>query len=268
MIKKIHQIWIQGVENIPNQYKPNIQKIKELNPNWVYNIYSDKELRNECSKYSQQCLDVYDKYKYMHQKIDLGRYVILYNNGGLSVDMDTEVLKSFDNIPQLDTNTNKLVVSKINLNRIESFVFLRSLEIPINNAHIYSPEKQNIVLKKLIDTVLAKPISPKNSKTMDILFTTGPVAFSSVINKNKKDVIILDSIYFEPNTIFKEQMQNKDTIIIHKMDNTWVSGNAEKKFIEFYGTTRNFLNDNKIIIMLVSIILLLGIVLYKVTTVF
>lgn len=251
MIKKIHQIWMQGETNIPIEYRNNILGIREKNVDWHYSLYDENELYNQCSMYSPECATVFAGFKHMHQKVDLGRYVVLYNNGGMSVDMDTICKKSLNHIPEVNTNKELLVVSKININAVESFIFLKSNITLINNAHIYSPNKKNIVLKSIIDYIICLRPKKYRNKTMEIMHTTGPIMFSKQIAKHF--VIILDSVYFEPDNVISTNNDTQDTIIIHTLDNTWVDASLETRLLSVY----KVIKKDAFVIFLIIIVLFL-----------
>ena len=95
--KNIFQVWFQGEKNLSNKnFQQNVINWKVLNPEWNYHFVTDAELRTSCKSYSDKCLQTYDNFSVLHQKIDFGRYVLLYLHGGLYVDMDMYAFRSLD----------------------------------------------------------------------------------------------------------------------------------------------------------------------------
>ncbi len=90
----IHQTW--KTNNIPKKWKYFVKKVKELNPEWEYRLWTDED--ND--KFVQQKFpDFYDIYKGFSKNImraDVIRYIIMYKIGGVYLDLDYEVLKPFD----------------------------------------------------------------------------------------------------------------------------------------------------------------------------
>ena len=41
-MKIIHQIWLGG--EIPKRYSSYIEKLKKINPNWEYKLWTDKDI--------------------------------------------------------------------------------------------------------------------------------------------------------------------------------------------------------------------------------
>lgn len=245
-MKNIHQIWFQGADQVPEKYHNNIRKSKEINSDWNYKLWDDKSLQEECLKYSKECYNRYISFPHMHQKIDFGRYVVLHNNGGISLDMDASAIKSFNEIPKLDQN--KMIVCKLNMSPVESLVYCQKLS-SVNNAHIYSPQ-YNKSIRKVIDGIIKqKPIMSIN-KELDILRTTGPLNFSKLVDD---DVIKLNYYYFEPNTLGDTNIDDK-TIILHQTDGTWLNENFQLLY-----TLYKYIKQNFMFIMIVIILLIIAI---------
>jgi hypothetical protein len=65
--KNIFQVWFQGCDKIHKQvYIQNIHNWKSMNPDWKHHCMSDDDLRNECIKFSKECLATYDSFNIMH----------------------------------------------------------------------------------------------------------------------------------------------------------------------------------------------------------
>jgi mannosyltransferase OCH1-like enzyme len=92
----IHQIWV-GPKPIPTTSIEFITNIRRLHPDYEYRLWSDKDITPETFKnysYIMNC-------KSYAQKADLMRYEILYNHGGIYLDIDFEL---FQNLTPLLTN--------------------------------------------------------------------------------------------------------------------------------------------------------------------
>jgi mannosyltransferase OCH1-like enzyme len=245
MNKNIHQIWLQGAGNIPKKYHKYSEKTIEMNPDWTYKVWDDEDLKRECLKYSKECFNKYMTYPHLHQKVDLGRYVVLYNNGGISVDMDARTVKSLNEIPGIEDN--KMIVCQLDMNKLESMIVAQRMHI-VNNAHIYSP-KHNPSLKKVIDGVLEQ--TPTTwGKEIDISLSTGPWRLTKLIDD---DVIVLSHKYFEPRCL-GDKNPYPETIILHDYDLTWVSGPTK-----YLRTWYIWIKKNFWFIVIVAVILFIAI---------
>ena len=119
--KIIHNIWIQGYENLPNEIKIHHLNIKKLNPDWEFMIWDDEMIKNLLQKYPK----IYDIYKKSDNysgsidnniiKSDIARYIIMKEYGGLYFDIEFKCKSSFDDVflNEKNNNDNKTnIVSK------------------------------------------------------------------------------------------------------------------------------------------------------------
>ncbi len=143
--KIIHQIWFQGADKIPDKYTKNIDTTRHNNQNFEYMLWDDEKIKNTLPEKHKQ---KYESFKYMHQKIDFAKYVILNMFGGVYIDIDAYSIKSLEPL-LLKYQKYDMVVSKMDMNFIEKYVICRNKSF-INNGIIIS--KKNIKsLNKLID---------------------------------------------------------------------------------------------------------------------
>ncbi len=76
-MKRIHQIWLQGEQNLPEKYKKYSMKYKELNKSWEYKLWSQEDIRKLIEKNYPQLLKVWENYEFWVMRVDLGKYCIL-----------------------------------------------------------------------------------------------------------------------------------------------------------------------------------------------
>ena len=132
--KHIHQIWLQGEDKLPPDYKAYSAKYKELNPGWGYTLWDEKSIRDLISSKYPHLLSKWEGYEYWVMRVDLGKYAILNSQAGLLVDMDTEPLKSFDDFLKL-AKGNPVVLHHANT----FFRRLIGVTKVTNNNFIYIP---------------------------------------------------------------------------------------------------------------------------------
>ena len=245
--QNIFQIWIQGQENITNDiFKQNIHNWKILNPDWNYICADDKMMQDACSLFSQRCLNAYLKAKAMHTKIDLGKIVLLYLQGGIAVDMDMYILRNLTSskhiqqiIQEYETNKKPILgLSKVNISNLESLIYSGYPTMYNNAVFVASPK--NILLKNWIETIIYNIERLENSNlsnTSYVSYTTGPVLFNKFIERNKDNnlsqIVSFESIVFEPCNVDKSCVINTYTIAIHNFEMSWLS-NKHKSLALFY----------------------------------
>lgn len=95
--KIIHQTY-KTFDTIPEKWIDTPNSWKKNNPEWKYMFWSDDDCRNLIKDKYSFFLDVYDNYEYAIQKFDSIRCFILYEYGGLYVDMDIQCRKPIDDL--------------------------------------------------------------------------------------------------------------------------------------------------------------------------
>jgi mannosyltransferase OCH1-like enzyme len=99
--KIIHQTYKS--DELPHEIQNIINKLKQLNSGWEYRFYNDADITSYIKEnYDETYLDYYEKInpKYGAARADFFRYLLLYNEGGVYLD-----IKSFCNIPLDDLIT-------------------------------------------------------------------------------------------------------------------------------------------------------------------
>ena len=254
--KIIHQIWFQGCDKTPDKFTKNIESVKKHSDGWTYKCWSEDDLYKQCQKFSSKCAQAFKDYEYMHQKIDLAKYAILYNIGGIYIDIDCEILKPLDTIPGLEDKD--LIVCYTPGNSVENMCVTASLHDKIINNGVILSSKQNKYMKSLIEGTVKETCKNQSNpmyknKQFCILRTTGPLNFTKQIMKfkNDKNVLILNYDFFEP--CYSLDMfckVTKNTIINHKHEQSWVH-NYMLNFISCYFYVKNYI----IFFLLVIVIL-------------
>jgi mannosyltransferase OCH1-like enzyme len=83
-------------ENLPKTYKFCQTEIKKLHPDFEYRFYTDHDMdeimKTEFSEYYKQ----FSELPRMIMKIDMFRYFLMYQYGGIYTDMDYLMLRPFD----------------------------------------------------------------------------------------------------------------------------------------------------------------------------
>lgn len=216
--KLTHQIWFQGWDQLPVEYLGYTESISILNPNWEHKKWDDTSLRAECAKFSPEAVAKYDSYRHMVQKVDLGRYIVLYNYGGVSIDADAECLRPLEKIPGIDRWD--LLVSKSATTRLENFLMTAGKfdDLTMLNNAMIACAKNHPLMKQFIEFV----IQIENDEPEDIsqiLMTTGPLAHTIFFNHFIDEICVLDSEIAEPLRAVTHR-----TVINHVSSTKWVPG--------------------------------------------
>jgi len=124
--KIIHQTWKS--QDIPTQFSYWIKSWVVLHPDWEYWIWTDADAEQLIAEKYPDFLDIFRGYTQPIRRADALRYFVLYEFGGLYVDMDMEALTPIDSLthkyscfigqepyehPILDTNFEKLLINAL-----------------------------------------------------------------------------------------------------------------------------------------------------------
>lgn len=251
--KIIHQIWLQGEENILESNNNKINNIKKLHPDWKYILWDEPMIIN-LIKNNKEYLDKYYKFIYLHQKVDFSKFVILEKYGGIYIDIDCDVIKNLDNIFILIKDYD-LIISELN-NNLDTVSSLLTCHKTCNcyNNGIIIGKPQTRVLNFLINGFKYDCRFYEN-KILCIQNTTGPPIFNKLIeyykkNISNKDILVLPYDYFEP-CINKKCNITNNTHIIHKHELSWLDTDQKKIF-----NTLTEINLTHLIFYLVIIVIL------------
>ena len=213
--KITHQIWLQGWENLPEKFGKNVEALHEMNPEYQHMKWDEKSLRKECMKIGDACVEKFDSFELFISKVDFGRYVVLYNYGGISVDTDMVSLRPLRDTPHLGTS-NFLIsyhTSPFNL-------------LGITNNAVIICSARHLLLKDALDSIIGDPHRPSDfiTKELYVHFTTGPLFFNRFVKKYRDSVVILPYKYFEPcdsNNPYCEIPD--DSIMDHQHEMSWMN---------------------------------------------
>lgn len=173
--KKLHFIWVGG--ELPEKYKPFIKQWRALHPDWEFKLWTDKEVAT-FPWINKKAFDIATN---PGMKSDIWRYEILYQYGGLYLDVDFFPLKAFDDL----TDT------------LDFFLGLTKWGGAYNGLIASMPKHP--ILQALIDK-LGEGVSEEHGFN-EIINATGPVFLEKVLfsinNKySNKPVVFFPHFYF------------------------------------------------------------------------
>lgn len=243
---------MQGWASLPEKYLVNVQSISEKNPGYQIIRWDDRSMRDMVRNLGETYLQKYDSFQTIHQKVDFGRYAVLYALGGISVDVDVMAHKGFDDTPFI--NEKDFIVSYNSSSAFENYV-KHGRPVSLNNATILV-SKRHPIMKGLLDHIMTLSCEIGQSKESCIQETTGPREFTTYLNQFKDQITILDSAYFEPCSGSDMNCEIKPVSILdHRHEGSWLGENT-KKFADTYYKIKKY----KWPILIVTIIIILFII--------
>lgn len=205
--KKIHYCWF-GKGDMPLLAKKCIDSWKKYLPDYEIILWNEDNFDVNINNYVKQAYDA-KKYAFVS---DFARFYVLYNEGGVYMDVDVEVLRPID----------------IFLNH-EAFMGFES-ESGVNPGLIMGCKKGNNILKEIMDGYLRNQfILPNGSYnyttivkyTTDVLLKYGLTIDDSL--QNVKGVTIYPKTYFCPLTYGSNKTDfTENTYTIHHFAASWL----------------------------------------------
>mgnify|MGYP001167578813 CR=1 FL=1 len=245
--KIIHQIWYQdnstnnfniNYVSIPSQFKNTVKKLININPEYKYYFWNNINIKLFIKKYYPEFYKLFLDCKFMIQRIDLAKYLIIYHYGGFYIDMDCEPIKNLNQFLNKFKNHKLLYVSRTpKFNNLENYVIklmynFKTDNYFINNGIIISPKKHDF-LKYLLKNIPKYMYNNKDYFYNSIVFNTfGPSSFTNLIIKYKKGIYILENKYFEP--CYGKDIKcsvDKETILFHQHRSLWIKNKDYSNFL-------------------------------------
>jgi len=186
--KLIHNIWIQGYDNLPEQNKKNNIQIRKLNTDWKFIMWDENMILDLLTKYPK-ILYVYKNIKKLHglininaSKSDIARYIIMKEYGGLYYDLDFVCSASFNQLFSNDNNNNTIYIAS---SKIDFLDYVYPFNKPKYCACFMAFPKEhpiwNLVIHKIINATSKYQIGEALDRTLQE-------------NNNKYNIILLDKI--------------------------------------------------------------------------
>lgn len=229
----IHQIYLQGESQIPQNIKQSIHELRLRNPNWEYRFYDETAILNYIKDhYDKSTLDLYLSIDeaYSAAKSDFFRYLVMYQEGGVYLDLKSSCIYTLDSIL---TEQDEFIICNWENERGQQYegygkhkvlAFLKHGEY--QQWHIIA-KKHSPFLKAVIDEVSFRIQNYLPYKyhigRKGVLNTTGPIPYS----------IAIEGLIHTKQHPFRYQRYAKDLGLVYKnADTTEVNRNHYSKQIK------------------------------------
>lgn len=229
--KVIHYCWLSG-EKFPVLIQKCIDSWREKLPDYEIKCWSTENFDVNICQYTKEAFQE-KKYAFVS---DYVRLYALYNEGGIYLDSDIEVLRKFDDL--LD---NTAFTCFENNHSVAAWIF--------------GSVKGNPLFKKFLDYYTGKSFILPNGK-YDL--TPNPLPITCICQKEGlilngkqqklKDIMIYPKEYFCPYNTATEQLDiTENTYAIHYFNGAWISESKKqvvvkrKKIVKKYGKIIGYL---------------------------
>lgn len=163
----LHQIYTGGYDKIIPSVKKVIKENLDMNPNWEYRFYDNEKIDKYIKEYESEY--VYNAYKKINPRYcaviaDLFRYIVMYHEGGVYID-----IKSKTNIP-LDNWVHKDKLQLSLSSQLDLYLYkyfkdkLKNIGPRQFQQHTLIYPKKHYILRILIDTICNNIYKFNNNK--------------------------------------------------------------------------------------------------------
>lgn len=161
--KDIYQSWYTKDFDLDTQHR--IQNMKSFNPNWNHHIYDDDDIDKFVNdNFPGIIADSYNRLNIIVAKVDFWRYLVLYKNGGVYLDIDSCINGSLDEL--IHENDKGIITCE------------KNKDLYVQWGLIF--DKNHIILKTTIDLIIHN--IRNNAFPNNIHKMTGPTVYSHAIN--------------------------------------------------------------------------------------
>jgi hypothetical protein len=222
--KIIHYCWF-GHNKLPNDTRHYIETWKKYSPDYEIKEWNESNFDVDCCKFVRQAYDS----KAWAFVSDYARLKIIYDNGGIYLDTDVELLKNLDFL--LDN---------------EFFAGNSQIESLCSSGLGFGAEAGNPVVKKMMEVYESMEFDPEKKEKIACPYINDAVV-KSFGYKTSDDVVTINGMTILPPRYMdplspgdSKNLMCKDTISIHHYSASWTSGSnrLKRKIIDTIGQER------------------------------
>lgn len=143
--KTIYQTW--KTQNLPNKLEKLHSSMRKKNPEYKHIIYTDEQMDDYMQANAEkEIYKIYLKLNHIVAKADIWRYTILLNNGGIYLDIDSEITGSLENL--ISPSDKAIITAEKNKNLFVQWALLF--------------EKNHIILENTLNNIIRDIHNNKN----------------------------------------------------------------------------------------------------------
>jgi mannosyltransferase OCH1-like enzyme len=189
----IYQTW--KTRTLPQSITHIREKLQQLNPTYTMHLFDDTAMDAWMHEHTdEQVFQAYSKLAVGAARADLWRYCILYRNGGVYLDIDSDILQPLDTFI---SPTDQAVISR-ELNR-GCFLQWCMAFVP-----------RHPILKRAIEIATKNIMNPTSTNVAEI---TGPHAFSRAVNEVMLEYYpMYCNLYYQPDEVLNSELNTSTEV--------------------------------------------------------
>ena len=92
--KIIHQTWKD--HHVPQRWKKAVASVKKFHPDWEYRLWTDEDIDQYVKNKHPDFYPIFKGFNRHIMRVDVIRYIIMHDIGGMYCDMDFEFIRPYD----------------------------------------------------------------------------------------------------------------------------------------------------------------------------
>ena len=170
--KKIMQTWKGPLETVPDVWKASPISIREFMPDWTYTLMTDEMNDAFVAQHFPQYIEAFRGFEYGIQRADFIRYAWLFVEGGLYMDLDTQITRDLSELFYVDRdfyavpsgNFDNYYTNAIMASKPGAAVWLECMEMAVQGSSWYA-----------------------FGKHLKVMTSTGPLMFTNAVATQSAD---------------------------------------------------------------------------------
>lgn len=185
--KVIHQTYYSKT-GLPTPLQDNITRIMQLNPDWEYRLYDDADIETIIRQhYGQEIVDIYRLIDpaYGAARVDFFRYLLIYAQGGVYLDMKSTTTRPLDDVLLPD---DRYILSKWDQNKYHAWGLHPELAAieggEFQQWHVIAAAGHPFlfaVIQQVIHNILHYDVTTVGVGFWGVVRTTGPLPYTTTI---------------------------------------------------------------------------------------
>ena len=164
--KIIHQLW--RADTPPLRWRRAVESVKRCHPGWEYRLWTDYAMELHVRRSHPKLYTIYAGFERNIMRVDVFRYVLMYDLGGLYCDLDYEFIRPYD------YRGDRAVLS------LERDVDYGDPQNLIAN-YFFASEAQHRFWRDVLDEIILRP--PVAKSFHDVVKATGPGLLTRIFDR-------------------------------------------------------------------------------------
>lgn len=189
--KVIHQTW--KTKDVPAHWRASQESWKAHHKTWTYLLWTDSDIKAYIQTARPAAWSLFEKLEWPIQRVDLFRYFVLYDFGGLYVDLDIMARGPID-VPLGQSFGDIFLVHSANTPSHYTNALMASTLRP-SAKRFWSSMVAHV---ESWPTKLSEKVLGHALRHLQIMMSTGPMALTKVANESLEAITVLPQRRWNP----------------------------------------------------------------------